>query len=63
MIGNDVAHELPPMGTLAGPGESFVPVVALSKFPYKFIGNKGLGQRIASGFFDQGKFWGYHWEM
>lgn len=63
MTGNDVAHEVPPMGTLAAVGESFVPIVALSKLPYKFICNKALGQLIASGFFDQAKFWRYHWEV
>lgn len=63
MTGNHADHEVPPMGTLAAAGEKFVPIVALSKFPYKFISNKTLGQRIASGFFDQAKFWRYHWEM
>lgn len=63
ITGNDKPHYVPPMGTAATAGESFVPIVALSKLPYKFIGNKTLGQRIASAFFDQTKFWRYHWEM
>ncbi|KAJ4289697.1 hypothetical protein N0V90_011026 [Kalmusia sp. IMI 367209] len=40
----------------------FTPIVALSKYPYKFC-SKNLMQDIASAFFDQGKFWAREWDL
>lgn len=52
-----------PVGSLAEPGEAFCPIIAISKYPYKFVRNHELGQRIASEFFDNAKFWRYQWKM
>lgn len=41
---------------------SFCPVVAVSRYPYKYIKGQ-LSQTIASGFFDQGKFWDREWDL
>lgn len=40
----------------------FTPLVALSRFPYKFCGESSR-QDIASAFFDQGKFWAREWDL
>lgn len=40
----------------------FAPIVALSKYPYKWC-SRQLMQDIASGFFDQGKFWEREWDL
>ena len=63
MTGNDVPIQRPPVGTLVQAGESFIPLMTLSKFPYKHIKNREVGQQIASNFFDAGKFWQIHWDM
>lgn len=63
MTGADHGRQIPPLGTAASAGESFCPIAALSKLPYKSIRNKDLGQRIASAFFDQSKFWSYTWDI
>lgn len=40
----------------------FTPIVALSKYPYKFC-DKNWKQTIASTFFDEGKFWARGWDL
>ncbi|KAL1602559.1 hypothetical protein SLS60_005975 [Paraconiothyrium brasiliense] len=60
-------HPLPPAllqrSEQAAPHEKyFTPIVALSKYPYKFC-NKNCMQDIASAFFDQGKFWAREWDL
>lgn len=62
-----VTSKLPPTNLqrsqLAPHNENyFVPIVALSKFPYKFC-DKASSQAIASAFFDQGKFWAREWDL
>ena len=52
----------PHRGQLTAPGESFAPIVAISKFPYKFV-NEDASQPIASAFFDEGKFWTREWDL
>ncbi|KAF1951969.1 hypothetical protein CC80DRAFT_495619 [Byssothecium circinans] len=41
---------------------SFAPIVALSKYPYKFC-DQAYIQDIASAFFDVGKFWAREWDL
>lgn len=40
----------------------FTPIVALSKYPYKFC-HKDYMQDIASEFFHAGKFWDREWDL
>ncbi|PGH14831.1 hypothetical protein AJ80_05757 [Polytolypa hystricis UAMH7299] len=40
----------------------FCPILAVSRFPYKYIGG-GDADRIAKTFFDAGKFWNRSWEI
>ncbi|KAL5390401.1 hypothetical protein DPSP01_001965 [Paraphaeosphaeria sporulosa] len=60
------AHPLPPAklrrSDLAASPEKFIPIVGLSKYPYKFC-SKDCMQVIASAFFDQGKFWAREWDL
>lgn len=49
-------------GDLAAARHHFTPIVALSKYPYKFC-DKSHFQDIASAFFDAGKFWNRHWDL
>ncbi|KAF2118635.1 hypothetical protein BDV96DRAFT_642822 [Lophiotrema nucula] len=49
-------------GELASPEDAFTPIVALSKYPYKFC-SKDLLQDIATAFFDAGKFWNREWDL
>jgi hypothetical protein len=42
--------------------QHYSPIVALSKYPYKWC-NKTHAQDIASAFFDQGKFWAREWDL
>ncbi|KAF2006223.1 hypothetical protein P154DRAFT_422772 [Amniculicola lignicola CBS 123094] len=49
-------------GELAPSRLSFTPIVALSKYPYRFC-NKSISQDIASAFFDAGKFWAREWDL
>lgn len=41
---------------------AFCPLLAVSKFPYKFVRNSSA-DKIAKGFFDQGKFWLRTWDL
>lgn len=41
---------------------SFCPAVAVSRLPYKFI-QAELSQKVASEFFDEGKFWNRPWDL
>jgi len=53
------------VGEVAPTDIRFCPILALSKFPYKFLGrsNQNSQQAIATAFFDQGKFWGRTWNL
>jgi hypothetical protein len=42
--------------------KSFAPLLAVSRFPYKFCDFKHK-QDIASAFFDEGKFWDREWDL
>ncbi|KAH6642476.1 hypothetical protein C7974DRAFT_409031 [Boeremia exigua] len=49
-------------GDLGSATQHYSPIVALSKYPYKWC-NKLHSQDIASAFFDQGKFWAREWDL
>ncbi|OCL09401.1 hypothetical protein AOQ84DRAFT_375871, partial [Glonium stellatum] len=49
-------------GALASPDQTFSPIISISKYPYKFV-NQRDSQRIASKFFDAGKFWMREWDL
>lgn len=49
-------------GDLGPATQHYTPIVALSKYPYKWC-NKEHSQAIASTFFDQGKFWAREWDL
>lgn len=49
-------------GDLAAARHHFTPIVALSKYPYKFCDESHF-QDIASAFFDAGKFWNRQWDL
>lgn len=49
-------------GDLGFPAKHYSPIVALSKYPYKWC-NKSHSQAIASAFFDQAKFWAREWDL
>lgn len=49
-------------GALASPDQPFSPILPISKYPYKFV-NQRDSQRIASKFFDAGKFWMREWDL
>lgn len=49
-------------GQLGEKHTSFCPILALAKYPYKFV-DKKHSQRIASTFFDGGKFWNRSWDL
>lgn len=48
--------------TDANTSGSFCPAVAVSRFPYRFI-QAELSQKVASEFFDEGKFWNRPWDL
>jgi hypothetical protein len=43
-------------------GISFCPLLAVTKFPYKFVKKESM-QQIATAFFDEGKIWNREWEV
>lgn len=49
-------------GDPAAAQHHFTPILALSKYPYKYC-NKSHSQDISSAFFDQGKFWNREWDL
>ncbi|KAF3041519.1 hypothetical protein E8E12_004687 [Didymella heteroderae] len=49
-------------GDRASATQHYSPIVALSKYPYKWC-NKTHSQDVASAFFDQGKFWAREWDL
>jgi len=51
------------IGSLAPHGQPLSPILAVSKYPYKFVSDKELSERIAQEFFVDGKFWRREWEM
>lgn len=53
------------VGEVAAAGLCFVPVLALSRFPYKFLTKDAYhaSEDIADGFFNDGKFWTRSWDM
>ncbi|KAA8646301.1 hypothetical protein EYZ11_004422 [Aspergillus tanneri] len=55
-------HQLTPLDPIAVHDGSFCPVVAVSRFPYKFVKDQ-LSQTVASQFFDRGQFWSRSWDL
>jgi len=53
------------VGEVAPSHLRFCPILALAKFPYKFLGSAAWKsqQAIASQFFDQSKFWNRKWDL
>ena len=49
-------------GQLSSLGESFCPIIAVSKFPYKYIA-KTDSERVADKFFNAGQFWMRKWDL
>lgn len=49
-------------GDLGSSTQYYAPVLALSRYPYKWC-DKRHSQDIASAFFDQGKFWAREWDL
>ena len=49
-------------GDLGSATKHYCPIVALSKYPYKWC-DKTHSQDIATAFFDQGKFWEREWDL
>ncbi|KAF3045387.1 hypothetical protein E8E11_005590 [Didymella keratinophila] len=49
-------------GDLGSATQHYSPVLALSRYPYKWC-DKTHSQDIASAFFDQGKFWAREWDL
>ena len=49
-------------GDLGSATQHYTPIVALSKYPYKWC-NQSHSQDIASAFFDKGKFWAREWDL
>lgn len=50
------------VGTLASLDENFCPVLAVSKYPYRFVA-KELSEVLADAFFNGGKFWERPWDV
>jgi hypothetical protein len=55
-LGNLIRDALAPIGP------SFVPIVPLSKFPYKYI-PKNRKEDVADAFFNAGQFWNRSWDL
>jgi len=49
-------------GDLGSVSQHYTPIVALSKYPYKWC-DRIHSQDIASAFFDQGQFWAREWDL
>ncbi|KAI9872634.1 MAG: hypothetical protein M1830_001392, partial [Pleopsidium flavum] len=49
-------------GQLTSLEETFCPIQAVSKYPYRYVG-KDLSASVAQGFFDAGKFWARTWDV
>lgn len=49
-------------GDLGSNSQHYTPIVALSKYPYKWC-DRIHSQDIASAFFDQGQFWAREWDL
>ena len=54
--------EINPGQDAVNPSGSFCPLIAVSRYPYRFIHGE-LSQRVSSKFFDQGKFWKRSWDL
>ena len=50
------------LGQPADPNQSFSPIVAVSRYPYKFV-PKHLSEKIAEKFFVDSKFWYREWDV
>jgi hypothetical protein len=61
-IKDENKHKKLVRGALAPIGESFVPIISLSKFPYKYI-PKNCKEDVADAFFNAGKFWTRSWDL
>ncbi len=50
------------LGQISPPGWSFCPIVAVSKYPYRYL-SKPDSETVANRFFNEGKFWEREWEL
>lgn len=57
-----IITKISPGQDAANSSGSFCPLIAVSRYPYRFIHGE-LSQRVASEFFDQGKFWKRSWDL
>lgn len=67
--GKDAIHPIEAVNTVKNGSQtdvklasSFCPIIAVSRYPYKHIKGE-LSQKIASSFFDEGKFWNRKWDL
>lgn len=59
--GGTPGHELQ-RGQLASLEETFCPIQAVSKYPYRYVG-KQFSETVAQRFFNAGKFWARTWDV
>lgn len=50
------------IGKLAPNHQAFCPILAVSKYPYKFVSSQ-ISEHIAQKFFNDGKFWYRAWDV
>lgn len=52
------------LGDKSPPGIGFVPILALAKYPYKFLSaSPSIVDSVSKGFFAAEKFWGRKWTV
>ena len=52
------------IGELAKPGMDFCPIVAVSKFPYKYMDPQSqISDKVSKGYFANEKFWNREWTL
>lgn len=52
------------LGQLAGLGQSFCPILAVSKYPYRYLyPSSTTADEVSQSFFATGKFWTRKWTM
>lgn len=49
-------------GEVASEGMSFCPILAVAKFPYKYI-SKRFSDAVSDKFFNKGQFWNRKWDL
>ncbi|KAI9839010.1 MAG: hypothetical protein M1837_002297 [Sclerophora amabilis] len=49
-------------GQLTSPGQSFCPILAVAKYPYRHINKEGQDE-VAQAFFVEGRFWERDWDI